>query len=145
MLAEEKCAVKSNGCEYLGIYQILKQFPRKKMKFWNNRGSDWAPPPSPLRPSPNPPITNVDINASIRLSFHTVKKGFALFVTVSLETCTAKSHNNAVYLNRQVSANNVKSDQTLRFMATGLILHCLTLIQQFYDTSTGNKLDMCKF
>ena len=49
------------------------------------------------------------------------------------------------YLDRQAWANSVDPDEMLQNAASHQDLHCLSLIQQILDTTSGNKLFWFKF
>ena len=50
-----------------------------------------------------------------------------------------------MYLDRQAGTNSLDSDETPRNAASHQSLHCLPLIQQFLDTTSGSKLYLFKF
>ena len=65
---------------------------------------------------------------------------------------TGDSHNNRhtvftiiMYSNRQAWANSIDQDETPQNAASHLGLHCLPLIQQFLDTTSGSELYWFKF
>ena len=50
-----------------------------------------------------------------------------------------------MYSDRQALANSIDPDETPRSAASHLGLHCLPLIQQFLDTTSGSELYWFKF
>ena len=50
-----------------------------------------------------------------------------------------------MYWDRQAQANSVDQDETKQNVVSHQGLHCLTLIQQFWDTTPGSKLYLFKF
>ena len=56
-----------------------------------------------------------------------------------------KYHIYSVYSDRQASANSVDPDEMPQNAASHQGLHCLPLIQQFLDTTSGSKLYLFKF
>ena len=50
-----------------------------------------------------------------------------------------------MYMDRQAWANSIDPDETLQNVASYQGLHCLPLIQQFLDTTSGSKLYLFKF
>ena len=50
-----------------------------------------------------------------------------------------------MYSDRQASANTVDPDETPQNAASHQGLHCLPLIQQVLDTTSGSKLYLFKF
>ena len=49
------------------------------------------------------------------------------------------------YLDRQARTDSVDSDQMPIYVASDQGLYCLSIIQQFLDTSTSSKVDLFKF
>ena len=52
---------------------------------------------------------------------------------------------NRIYSDRQAFANSVDPDETSQNAASHQGLHCLSLIYQFLDTTSGSKLYSLKF
>ena len=50
-----------------------------------------------------------------------------------------------MYLDRQAWANSIDPDERLQNAASHLGLHCLPLIQQFLDTTSGSELCWFRF
>ena len=50
-----------------------------------------------------------------------------------------------IYSDRQAWANSIDPDETPQNAASHLGLHCLPLIQQFLDTTSGSELYWFKF
>ena len=50
-----------------------------------------------------------------------------------------------IYSDRQAWANGIDPDEMLQNAASHLGLHCLPLIQQFLDTTSGSELYWFKF
>ena len=49
-----------------------------------------------------------------------------------------------MYSDRQAWVNSVDPDLMLQNAESDQDLHCLTIIKQFLDTTTGSKLDLLK-
>ena len=50
-----------------------------------------------------------------------------------------------MYFNWQAWSNSVDPDETPQNAATHQSLHCLPLVQQFLDTTSGSKIYLFKF
>ena len=51
----------------------------------------------------------------------------------------------SVYLDRQACANSLDLDETPQNVVSHQGLHCLPLVQQFLNTTSGSKLYLFKF
>ena len=56
-----------------------------------------------------------------------------------------KYHIYHMYTDRQASANSVDPDEMPQKAASHQDLHCLRLVQQFLETTSGSKLYLFKF
>ena len=73
------------------------------------------------------------------------KKNISSFLTEFLDFRIDYYRIYHMYSDRQAWANSLDPDETLRNAVSHLGLHCLPLIQQFLDTTSGSKLYWFKF